>query len=68
VTICVDGDADTTLLIRLPNGSWICDDDSGGGNSPSLTISAVSGISSVWVGTFQPGGFRPVVALCLTEL
>lgn len=45
--------ADTTLVINGPNGTWFCDDDSGDGANPSVTLSSVSGQYDIWIGTFS---------------
>ena len=44
---------DTTLLINLPDGSWICNDDGLGNRNPLVTIpKAPSGLYDIWVGTY----------------
>ena len=51
--ISVDSDLDTTLVVLTPGGNWLCDDDSGEGLNPSLTIDApAAGDYSIWVGRF----------------
>ena len=46
-----DGDADASLIVNLPDGSWICDDDSGDGLNPLIGISAPpEGQYDIWVG------------------
>lgn len=52
--ISVNSNADTSLVINLPNGDWLCDDDSGNGAlNPSITLRNVqSGQYDVWVGTY----------------
>lgn len=43
--------ADTSLIINTPDGSWVCDDDSGGELNPSLVFSSdQSGTFDIWVG------------------
>jgi hypothetical protein len=45
---------DTTLLINLPDGTWIADDDSGGGLDPLIRIAnPQSGRYDIYVGTYQ---------------
>lgn len=45
---------DTTLLINLPNGQWVADDDGGGGLDPMIRIDRpASGRYDIYVGTFQ---------------
>lgn len=46
--------ADTTLLINLPDGTWIADDDGGGGLDPMIRLAKPpSGQYDIWVGTYQ---------------
>lgn len=59
--------ADTTLVINGPNGSWYCDDDSGGGLNAEVRFgSPASGVYDVWVGSFS-GGMEPAT-LQISEL
>jgi hypothetical protein len=52
--ISVNSTADTSLVINLPNGEWLCDDDSGNGAlNPSITLRNVQeGKYDIWVGTY----------------
>ncbi|MFN3597812.1 MAG: peptidase S1 [Rubricoccaceae bacterium] len=51
--LSVVADGDTFLLVNLPDGSWICDDDSFGDLDPVLHIpSAPSGQYDIWIGAF----------------
>jgi hypothetical protein len=44
---------DTTLLINLPNGDWICDDDGLGDSNPVLVLPrAADGLYNIWVGSY----------------
>lgn len=58
---------DTTLLINLPNGRWIADDDSGGGLDPLIRLdNPLSGRYDIFVGTYEK---EPIGAtLYITEL
>ena len=48
-----DSMADTTLVIRAPNGQYYCDDDSGEGTNPSVQFNTpLSGRYQIWVGTY----------------
>lgn len=52
LTFYVTSAADTTLLINLPNGTWIADDDSGGSLNPMIRLAnPPSGQYDIWVGT-----------------
>jgi hypothetical protein len=44
---------DTTLVVNTPNGTWLCDDDSGLGLNPGISLkSPASGAYNIWVGRF----------------
>jgi hypothetical protein len=46
-------DADTTIVVRGPDGSWNCDDDSGGALNPVVSWETPrSGRYQIWVGRF----------------
>jgi hypothetical protein len=67
LTFYVRSRADTTLLIRLPNGNWIADDDSDGNLNPAIKLRRPpSGRYDVWVGTVQPN--NAAATLYITEL
>jgi len=51
--IYVESKGDTTLLVNLPNGTWIANDDGGAGKNPQITFAKPqSGRYDIWVGTF----------------
>jgi hypothetical protein len=53
---------DVVLLIRTPDGRYVCDDDSGEGTDARVTFERPqSGSYAIWVGTFaaQSGGLPP---------
>ena len=59
--------ADTTLLIHMPEGGYVANDDGGGNLNPLITIkSPPSGRYDIWVGTFNDEA-APAV-LYITEL
>ena len=63
-------DADTTLVINGPDGSWYCNDDTNGLN-PVVVFgdgggTATSGTYDVWVGTF--GDSNANATLYISEL
>jgi hypothetical protein len=59
--ISATSDGDATLAIRAPNGTWHCDDDSGGNLNPMVRIDAPrNGRYQIWVGTF---GADPMPAM-----
>jgi hypothetical protein len=56
LTFHVKSVGDTTLLINLPDGSWIADDDSGGNLDPLIRIAKPqSGRYDIFVGTYRKG-------------
>jgi hypothetical protein len=70
LSIYAESDADTTLLINLPDGKWIANDDApNGGNNPLLVFNPPqSGVYDIYVGTFEdPGKDLPSAKLCITE-
>jgi hypothetical protein len=67
LTFYVRSRADTTLLIRLPDGTWVADDDSDGNLNPVIKLNQPqSGRYDIWVGTFNRG--NPAATLYITEL
>ena len=50
VTFDVNADGDATLLLRLPDGTLVCDDDSGEGRDPRIRRTLRPGLYQVWVG------------------
>jgi len=69
LTLFGEATGDTTLLVRTPDGGFLCADDADGANNlnPLLTISAPdAGRYLVWVGRVDPS--QPVTGtLTLTE-
>ena len=52
--VMVNSAQDTTLVVRKPDGTFVCDDDSEGMN-PMVTGSFPPGQYRVWVGSYQQG-------------
>lgn len=69
LNLVVEANVDTTLLVRAPDGSFLCADDADGSNNlnPLLAIAKPStGRYLVWVGRVDPS--KPVTGkLTLTE-
>lgn len=62
LTFYVTSSADTTLLINLPNGAWIANDDSAGTLNPSIHFAnPPAGQYDIWVGTVNPNNARAVL-------
>lgn len=57
--ISVASEADTTLVIQSPTGSWHCDDDGGvnGGNPAIRWSSPPSGVYAIWIGSYRSGAY-----------
>ena len=55
LNIYVRSNADTTLVVNLPNGEWICSDDAEGLNPLVSLRSPPSGLYNIWVGTYASG-------------
>lgn len=54
LTFWVESIADTTLLINLPDGRWVANDDSGSNLNPMIrVVNPASGRYDVFVGTFE---------------
>lgn len=61
------GADDTTLLVNLPDGSWVCDDDSFGDGDPIVVVpNAEDGLYDIWVGTY--GGEPVEASLFISEI
>ncbi len=57
LTISAASETDISLLVRGPDGRYYCDDDSGEGLNPSLTIpDPISGTYRVWAGVYASSG------------
>ena len=66
--VFVTSDADTTLLVRMPSGEVMCNDDFDGLN-PSIALpTPSSGQYEVFIGTYDPTAGNPEVTLAVTEL
>ena len=62
-------DADTTIVVRAPNGSLSCDDDSGGNLNPLVSWeNPASGRYQIWVGRFGVEGETAPAVLHISEV
>jgi hypothetical protein len=69
LTFYVKSKGDTTLLINLPDGTWIADDDGGGFPNPKITLAKPkSGIYDFYVGTIKKDEADAKATLYITEL
>ena len=51
------GGEDSSLLVNLPDGSWLCNDDTDGLNPEVLLSDAPEGQYDIWVGSYERGEF-----------
>lgn len=61
VRLSAVSNADTTLIVRGPDGAWLCDDDSGEDANPSISLTAQAGRYDIWVGTYSQGERKKAV-------
>jgi hypothetical protein len=67
----VEGETDSTLVVKDPSGRWYCNDDfsDAAGYNPGVVFSdPVDGFYSVWVGTYSEESLGGTVSLMVTEL
>jgi hypothetical protein len=50
---------DTTLVVRTPAGTFLCDDDGGGNFNPVIQGPAPAGTYQIWVGSYAAGQAIP---------
>lgn len=62
VSIRTHSDLDTVLLVRSPDGTMSCDDDSAGDLNSMIQMPLQFGTTDVWVGTFS-GESLPAVTV-----
>ncbi len=67
--VYAEGGTDTTLLVQLPDGRWICNDDGiRGSRNPLLVFSgSLPGVHHVWVGTYGTGTARATLHFSETD-
>lgn len=67
--ISANSNADTTLVVNAPDGSWYCDDDGGNiGMNPSIRFGTPqSGQYDIWIGTYGSATLQPA-QLHISEL
>jgi hypothetical protein len=62
LSLFVESDVDTTLVVNMPDGSWMCDDDGGIGVDAALEFeSAPNGVYDIYVGRFSGTETAPAV-------
>ena len=66
--IYVRSSADTVILVNLPDGEWVCNDDYDATSAAILLEDPMSGNYNIWVGTFSGETEEPAATLYFTEL
>ena len=61
--ISVQAQADTTLVVNLPDGSWVCNDDLNDLNPGIVLDRPASGQYDIWIGVFGGGTGQPAKLL-----
>jgi len=61
LNLYVVSEADTTLVVNLPDGSWACNDDSNGFNPLLSMESPESGLYNIYVGHYDSTDTPPAV-------
>src|SRR5690606_10466058 len=49
LSVVIRSEGDTTLVVRAPDGSFLCDDDGAGGRNPGLRGPLAAGSYAIWV-------------------
>ena len=57
VTFLSASDADTTLIVSLPNGSYACNDDTNGLNPALVFFNPPAGAYRIWIGSYAPEAY-----------
>ncbi len=61
ITLLAASQTDTTLIVRLPNGGWTCNDDANGLNPALVLHNAAPGMYLVWIGNYAAGSHDEAV-------
>ncbi|MCW5713663.1 MAG: hypothetical protein KIT43_04000 [Bauldia sp.] len=65
--IFVTAEADTTLVINQPDGTWICNDDTNGLNPVVSFAEPLTGVYDIYIGTYgEPA--NPAGVLSISEV
>jgi hypothetical protein len=69
LTIKTESSTDSALVINLPDGSWVCDDDSNGNLDAKLRFPKPrSGQYDIWIASLTKGELSSGARLIITEL
>ena len=67
IAFAADGGEDTSLLVNLPDGTWVCNDDASGLDPAVLVSDPSPGQYDIWVASYERGQTIPGT-LRITEL
>lgn len=68
IRFVVSSEADATLMVRLPNGAVLCDDDGGEGLNPLIETASPAGEIHIWVGVWSSRNEGQPYTIGITEL
>ncbi len=69
LNLYVKSDADASLVVYTGDGRWLCDDDSGEGTNPWISLQTpASGSYQIWVGAYQQGTTGQQGRLVISEI
>jgi hypothetical protein len=67
--ISATSESDTTIVVRAPDGTFVCDDDSAGALNPAVRFETPArGRYQIWVGTFSADSGAPAAVLHISEI
>lgn len=61
LSLQIESEDDTTLVVRGPGGSWCNDDDPGRGKNAGISGEWLEGSYQIWVGSYQEKRYQPYV-------
>ncbi|MBX3275051.1 MAG: hypothetical protein KF729_32600 [Sandaracinaceae bacterium] len=64
----VNAGQDSTLMVMMPNGQVVCDDDGGEGLNPLIALATGAGRIAIWVGAYSQAAVGVPYTIGLTEL
>jgi hypothetical protein len=67
IRFVVSAQADSTLMVMLPNGQILCDDDGGGSLNPLVQAPSPPGEIRVWVGVYSESAQNQPYTIGFTE-
>lgn len=68
IRFVVSAQRDSTLVVMLPNGAIVCNDDGGVGMNPLVEIAAGRGRIAIWVGSYSRSNIGTRYSIGITEL